>query len=201
MKAKHYTGNGPATTLVSKVGRRAIFIALAASAFFVLPAGAQGMAQVREGLARPSVFSGAAVRVTEHQEAVPAIQIADKNGRQGKITSYRVSLFRDNSQYAQANARAVAGKFKELYPDVAVSVEYESPYFSVEAGNFVDHTAAVALCGKAMSSFPKAVVMRSETAVSAIIARQKPNLADQKPDDFAPPSEISEKNADNLVGN
>ncbi len=168
-------------------------VALAALSTFncqLSTASAQGIAKVREGLSKPATFSGARVVVTEHSDAAEAIATADRNGRQSKVTNYRVGLFRDNSQYAQANARAVVEKFKEIYPDIAVNVEYESPYFTVSAGNFVDHTSAVALCGKVMPTFPKAVVVRGEITVSTLIARQKSNY-------FPPSTEFSEKNNDN----
>lgn len=134
--------------------------------------GAQGMERVREELARPDAVGGARVEVIVQTDAASAVDVADHTPRPEKITSYRVSLFRDNSQTAGANVRAVAMQFREMFPGIHVDVRYESPYFEAVAGNFMDRTDAVALSGKVVSRFPKAVVVQEEIAVSGVVWSQ-----------------------------
>jgi hypothetical protein len=144
---------------------------------------AQGIARVREELTQPAPLTGVSVKVTEQHDAARAVAAADRNTGTKKITCYHVGLFRDNSQSAGANARAIAAQFREIFPGVPVDLDYESPYFRVVAGNFVDHLDAIALCGKVIAQFPKAVVVRSEMDVSSTIARRKANsfvISDEK---------------------
>lgn len=144
-----------------------VFAALAVSA------GAQGIQRQRAELARPGANGRARVEVTEEADAARAVTTADRVTRKEKVTGYRVSLFRDNSQAAGENARSVAAQFREQFPEIPVQVAYQSPYFTVTAGNFVDKVDAIALCGKALAHFPKAVVMQEEIAVKDIVAQQK----------------------------
>ncbi len=146
-----------------------ITLVFAALAF---DAGAQGIQRQRAELARQG-SNKVRVEVTEEADAARAVTAADRVTRKEKITGYRVSLFRDNSQTAGENARSVAAQFREQFPDIPVQVAYESPYFKVTAGNFVDKLDAIALCGKALQCFPKAVVMQEEISVSDIVSQQK----------------------------
>ncbi len=146
-------------------------------------ASAQGIQRERAALARPDSFTHARVEVTEEPDAARSIAAVDRVTRKDKITGYRVSLFRDNTQTAGQNARSVAGQFREQFPGIPVYVGYESPYFKVTAGNFVDKVDAIALCGKALSYFRTAVVMQEEIAVSDIVsgssASVKENYSEQ----------------------
>ena len=144
-----------------------VFAALA------LDAGAQGIQRQRAELARTGVSGRARVEVTEEPDAARAVTAADRVTRRDKVTGYRVSLFRDNSQTAGENSRSVAAQFREQFPDIPVQVAYESPYFKVTAGNFVDKVDAIVLCGKVLPHFPKAVVMQEEISVQDIVSSQK----------------------------
>ncbi|MDR2890706.1 MAG: hypothetical protein LBV18_03770 [Alistipes sp.] len=131
-------------------------------------AGAQGIARMRSSLATAGQ-SGQRVEVNETASAAAAIAAADRNGRTTRVMTYSVSLFRDNSQSAGANARAVATKFKAMYADIPVEVSYESPYFKVTAGSFIDRIGAIALCGRILAEFPKAVVIQQDVPVGRIL--------------------------------
>ncbi len=141
-------------------------------ATLALDAGAQGIQRARADLSRQGA-NRARIEVIEEPDAARAVTAADRVTRKDKITGYRVSLFRDNSQTAGENARSVAAQFREQFPDIPVQVAYESPYFKVTAGNFVDKVDAIALCGKALAHFPKAVVMQEEISVQDIVSQQK----------------------------
>lgn len=144
-----------------------VFAALAASA------GAQGIQRMRGSLERPAGTNRAKVEVVEEPDAARAMAAADRTARVEKINGYRVSLFRDNSQTAGENARSVAAQFRERFPGIPVQVTYESPYFKVTAGNFIDKVDAIALWGKSLPHFPKAVVIQEEVSIQDVISQQK----------------------------
>lgn len=118
--------------------------------------------RVRDSLATRSMPRQARVVVTESGDAARAVRRADGDTVRVKIVRYGVSLFRANGQDAGENARAVITRFAEMYPDIPVSLEYASPWFTVSAGNFVDRTDAIALCGKVQQQFPMAVVRQKD---------------------------------------
>jgi hypothetical protein len=136
--------------------------------------GAQGIARLREELARPDSLSGARIEIREESPAAAAVREADRNPVVAVMTVYGVSLFRDNSQNAGESARSVARQFSESHPGIVVAVSYESPYFRVEAGRFIDRTDAVALCGRVLAEFPKAVVVQREIPTGQFTAGEPP---------------------------
>ncbi len=149
--------------------RKTILVFVAA--VWAIAAGAQGISRVREELARPGFGSAARVVVREQGDAAQAVFNADYSTPRTTVMTYGVSLFRDNSQNAGENARAVAAQFAAGRPEITVTVSYESPYFRVEAGNFIDRTDAVALAGQVLAQFPKAVVVQSELTLEELRAR------------------------------
>lgn len=119
---------------------------------FSASVGAQGTAGVRAGL-EPQIV----VRETLDAQAVTAM--IDSQPKPERMSVYAVRLFSDNSQNAGSNARAVAARFGEMYGSENVRVDYQTPYFRVTAGRFIDRTDAVALCGKVLANFPKSFVV------------------------------------------
>lgn len=146
-------------------------------AVWTLWAGAQGMARVGRELARPEPVSGARIDLRVVEDAAGAVMNADRNTERTNIMAYRVRLFSDNSQNARGNAYEVAELFASMYPGTVVEVSYEIPYFWVTAGYFTDHTDAVALRGRVLTRFPKAVVVRQEVPIADVIASGKEDAA------------------------
>ncbi len=144
-----------------------LFSALAATA------GAQGIERQRARLATPEPVGRARVEVKQEAVAARAIAAADSVRQDKTVTGYCVNLFGGNSQSAGENARSVAAQFRELFPNIQVRVEYQSPYFNVMAGCFLDKMDAIVLCGKALKNFPKAVVMQDEIPVADIAGQLK----------------------------
>ncbi len=165
-------------------------------AFVLVVAGvdAQKIGRMRDALARPAAFSRARVEVIEQPDAARAVAMADNAAGRTKITVYRVSLLSDNSQNAGANAQAVAARFGELFPGIAVEVSYESPHFKVAAGNFIDRVEAVALCGKVLSHFPKAYVKQEDVSVESVVSSA---VLQQNSSSSSPAEENNEKPIDN----
>jgi hypothetical protein len=135
---------------------------------------AQGIRELRNKLTVPDGPGGARIEVVEDGDAARVTEAWDGVVPIEKVDGYRVSLFRDNKQNSGEDARAVAAQFKENFPGIAVSVSYESPYFKVTAGNFIDRVDAIALQGKALTYFPKAVVIvEKDIPVADIIGRDE----------------------------
>ncbi len=120
--------------------------------------GTQG---VRRGLERAG-GDGARVVVTETPGVQAVMSALDARVPRQKMMVYSVRIFLGNSQSAGPEARSIAGRFAEMFPEHPPRVSYESPYFKVAAGRFVDRTDAVALCGKVAAHFPRAFVVQEE---------------------------------------
>ena len=143
-------------------------------------AGAQGIAGTGEGLALPDSVSGARIEVRVESDAAAALRNADQSRPQTTILAYRVRIFSDNSQNARENAYRAQEQFTELHPGIAVDVSYEVPYFWVTAGGFVDHLEAVALRGRILAHFEKAVVVRQEIPLAAIINKETSDAQEEE---------------------
>lgn len=163
--------------------KKIVFIVLFAA--MALAAGAQGIQRTREALERRDGTTGARIEVREEPDAARAILEADRLARVDRVDGFRVSLFRDNKQSSGEDARAVAVQFRDKFPGIPVQVTYESPYFKVTAGNYVDRVDAVALCGKALPHFPKAVVVAEKEIPLADIVNQQKAIAGGVADSLA----------------
>jgi hypothetical protein len=143
------------------------------AAVWTLGAGAQGMARVGEELARPDPVSRARIEVRAAADALEAVRKADHAAARTMVMTYGVSLFRDSSQNARANAYAAQEQFAGMYPQIPVEVSYEIPYFKVEAGCFVERVDAVALLGRVQTHFPLAVIVKQEVPLAEIMEMGK----------------------------
>jgi len=112
---------------------------------------------------------GARIEVLVEGTAAEALRAARKTASAPTMTTFAVSLIRDNTQNARANTYAVAAEFREAFPGIGVEVSYEAPWFRATAGRFVDRTDAVALCGRALQKFKKAIVIQQELPLAQII--------------------------------
>ncbi len=133
-------------------------------------AAAQGIARMENELERADYATGAAIEVKVADDAAGAVNFADMNGRRSSVTIYAVGIYRDNSQDGRGNAQAAQARFAGMYPGTDVRLTYENPWFWVTAGNFVDRTDAVALCGSVTEQFPRAVIRQQEISISEFIA-------------------------------
>jgi hypothetical protein len=120
-----------------------------------------------------SLASGARVQVRMADSTAALISAADNNPERTSATVYGVRLFSDNSQNARENAYAAASQFSALQPDIPVGVTYASPHFLVTAGRMIDRVDAVALCGRVLAQFPKAMVVQLEIPLAELIVAQR----------------------------
>lgn len=116
---------------------------------------------------------GARVEVKVESSAVGALRNARRTAHAATMTTFAVSLIRDNTQNARANTYAAAAEFREAFPGIGVEVSYEAPWFRATAGRFVDRTDAVALCGRVLQKFKKAIVIQQELPLAQIVESGK----------------------------
>jgi len=77
------------------------------------------------------------------------------NGIQG----FRIRIFSDLGQTARENSQDVNAKFNELFPEIAVYREYDSPYFKVYAGDYRTKSDAVKDFKRIKRYFPAALIV------------------------------------------
>jgi len=116
---------------------------------------------------------GARVEVTVEGSAAGVLRSAQGTAHTATTTAFAVSLIRDNTQHARENTYAAAAEFREAFPGITVEVSYEAPWFRATAGCFVNRTDAVALCGRVLPRFKKAIVIQQELPLAQIIESEK----------------------------
>ena len=107
------------------------------------------------------------VRVVEHGSAAQAVREMQSRKKGSSITVSRVRIFFDNSQNARAGASSVVARFKELYPDIPVYVEYKSPSWKVTVGNCLTPEEVIILQGRIQRDFDIAFLVKEEISFSA----------------------------------
>lgn len=79
------------------------------------------------------------------------------NGIQG----FRIRIFSDLGQTAREKSQEANAKFNELFPEVAVYREYDSPYFKVYAGDYRTKNDALIDFKRIKQYFPAAFIVPS----------------------------------------
>lgn len=85
---------------------------------------------------------------------------------QNKVNGYRVCIFLDNSQVARAEANTTRSKFRELFPETPVYLDYENPYWKVTVGDCITNEEAIVLWGRVKNTFGNAFVKRERIDIS-----------------------------------
>ena len=60
----------------------------------------------------------------------------EHNKRKGGISGYRIRIFSNLGNNAREQSQATKARFYELFPDIGIHREYESPYFKVYVGDY-----------------------------------------------------------------
>lgn len=148
-----------------------IFVLFAAAAF--RPLCAQSLDAFKERLAAPVVsdaaFGTARVIATESGDARRAVEEASRKGQRLNFKGYRVGIFFDNSPTARDGAFAAKALFEENFPDVKVYMVYDSPYYTVSAGNCLTEEEVIMLMGRISATFPKAFVKNETLSVADLL--------------------------------
>ncbi len=141
--------------LLRTIGRTAVF---AVFMFSVAGLRAQNVAEFRARLSVPDSLYASTVRVMEERSAADVISRLDRAPKTERIRGHRVCVYSDNTQNARANAQGVMAQFHETFPDIAVYLDYETPYFKVKVGNCVSYEEAITLWGRVKGVFPKSIM-------------------------------------------
>lgn len=60
----------------------------------------------------------------------------EHNKRKGGISGYRIRIFSNLGNNAREQSQATKARFYELFPEIAIHREYESPYYKVYVGDY-----------------------------------------------------------------
>lgn len=137
--------------------------------FAAVTANAQSLESFKNQLQRSDNNYNSRVTVTEHGTAISAVRsaMASRFGVQS-VQGYRVRIFFDNKQNAREKALETERRFKEIFPDIPVYLEYKSPDFKVTVGNCRTREEAIMLKGRIEGMFPTAfVTMEGNIPVAA----------------------------------
>ncbi|OFX90328.1 MAG: hypothetical protein A2W99_08270 [Bacteroidetes bacterium GWF2_33_16] len=77
------------------------------------------------------------------------------NGVQG----FRIRIFSDLGQAAREKSQDANAKFNELFPEISVYREYDSPYFKVYAGDYRTKNDAIKDFKRIKTYFPSAFIV------------------------------------------
>ena len=60
----------------------------------------------------------------------------EQNKRKGGVPGYRIRIFSNLGSGARNQSQATKARFYELFPEIPIYREYDSPYFKVYVGDF-----------------------------------------------------------------
>ena len=125
-------------------------------------------------LSVPDPLNSATVTVTDHSRRLAW----DSGGADisGTIRGFRINIFTDNSQRARSEAEATEVRFKELFPDIPVSVSYDAPNFRVIAGYCITNEEAIMLWGRISNVFDRATIINADIPLSDLARPRQENF-------------------------
>lgn len=151
---------------------RKFFLFTAGLAAWAASVSAQSLPAFRHRLEEPfttPVGDGVSVVVNERGDAAVAVEEASREHARLRFKGYRVCVFFDNGQDARVGAEAARQLFATTYPDTPVYIAYNSPYFTVTAGDCVTAEEAIILMGRVKATFPKAFLKNEELTVADLV--------------------------------
>ena len=83
----------------------------------------------------------------------------EQNKRKGGIPGYRIRIFSDLGNTARDESQVAKAKFYELFPEIPVYREYDSPYFKVYVGDFRTKVDAIKVFKQIKRYFPAAFIV------------------------------------------
>ena len=82
-----------------------------------------------------------------------------QNIEQNGIQGFRIRIFSDLGQSAREKSQEANAKFNELFPEISVYREYDSPYYKVYAGDYRSKNDAIKDFKRIKRQFPAAFVV------------------------------------------
>lgn len=140
---------------------------------FVGGVSAQSLSAFRERLAEPVTgaegYGTSSVTVVERGDAAESVAKVSRDNARLRFKGFRVCIFFDNGPDARGGAAAACTLFKSNFPDTHAQMTYNSPYFTVTAGNCVTAEEAIILMGKVKGLFPKAFLKNEDLSVADLV--------------------------------
>ena len=116
-----------------------------------------------ESLATPDSLTKATVKIHQDKRIELSVMGKSNNGFHDTSNGFRVQVFSSNTQRtAKSEAFKIERQIESEFPDVAVYVNYTSPFWKVRVGDFKTMTEAQAFRVQLMETFPN---LKSETYV------------------------------------
>ena len=116
-----------------------------------------------ESLATPDSLTNATVKIKQDKRIELAVMGKTNNGFHDTSNGYRVQVFSSNTQRtAKAEAFNIEKQLQDEFPNIAVYVNYTSPFWKVRVGDFKTTAEAQAFREQIIDAFPN---LKSETYV------------------------------------
>jgi hypothetical protein len=84
------------------------------------------------------------------------------NKRKGGISGFRIRIFSNLGNSAREQSQATKTKFYELFPEITIHREYESPYYKVYVGDYRSKVDALKDFKQIKRYFPSAFIVPSK---------------------------------------
>jgi len=86
----------------------------------------------------------------------------EHNKQKGGISGFRIRIFSNLGNSAREQSQATKARFYELFPEIAIHREYESPYFKVYVGDYRTRVDALKDFKRIKRYFPSAFIVPSK---------------------------------------
>ena len=83
----------------------------------------------------------------------------EQNKRKGGVPGYRIRIYSNLGSFAREESQATKAKFYELFSEIPIYLEYDSPYFKVYVGDFRSNIDALADFKRIKRYFPSAFIV------------------------------------------
>ncbi|MBI9055572.1 MAG: SPOR domain-containing protein [Bacteroidales bacterium] len=83
----------------------------------------------------------------------------EQNKRKGGVSGYRIRIYSNLGNTARDQSQVTKAKFYELFPEIPIYREYDSPYFKVYVGDFRSKIDAMADFKRIKRYFPSAFIV------------------------------------------
>jgi len=83
----------------------------------------------------------------------------EKNKRKGGVPGYRIRIYSNLGSTAREKSQGIKARFYELFPEIPIYREYDSPYFKVYVGDFRSKIDALADFNRIKRYFPSAFIV------------------------------------------
>lgn len=83
----------------------------------------------------------------------------EQNKRSGGVEGYRIRIYSNLGNNARDESQAIKARFYELFPEIPIYREYDSPYFKVYVGDYRTNIDALVDFKQIKRYFPRAFIV------------------------------------------